>query len=118
VQQLVFEAATLMGLAAAALAALVLVGNGAGLVALVMRTMVIGGSVFLFAVLGGQVVGRILLESLAKKELEIAKAEQNAQEQAGLKDVQDKIAALKQNQGAMSEKQNPDSENSVSSKAA
>ncbi len=123
-QQLVFEAATLCGLGAAALAAMVMVGHGAGLTSMLMRTMVIGGSVFLFVVLGGQVIGRVLLEVIAKGELEdartIAEAEEAAvaEERAGLKATREGIVSLRKDPGQQSAMKNSKSEDTVRSQAA
>ena len=117
-QQLVFEAATLCGLGAAALAALVMIGNGAGLTSLLVRTMTIGGSVFLFAILGGQIIGRMLLETIAKKELEEAKAVGKENQETGLKDARAKIVSMQPRFEPKRVETSTTSEDTVSSNAA
>ena len=69
-------------------------------------------------VFGGQVLGRTLLELVAKKELETAEAKQAAEGKTGLNDMPDQSSSLKNRQGDVRAKRNPDSENSVRSQAA
>ena len=78
--QLVMEFAAVVALAAAGLVGLVGVWQGATIYTIAFRIMISGGVVFFFALIGGHVLGRSILEDIAREEME--RKEQEAEEKA------------------------------------
>ncbi|MCA9729824.1 MAG: hypothetical protein KC729_19225 [Candidatus Eisenbacteria bacterium] len=68
--QLVFELSVTLGLGGALFAGATSLLQGHGFWTVALRTMIGGGMFFLFALLGGHLVARSLLERLAQKRME------------------------------------------------
>jgi hypothetical protein len=69
VSQLVFELSVTLGLAGALLVGVTALIQGHGFWTLALRSLISGGIFFLFTFLGGQLVGRALLERVAQRRL-------------------------------------------------
>ncbi|MEZ4648996.1 MAG: hypothetical protein R3E97_09480 [Candidatus Eisenbacteria bacterium] len=99
--QLVMEFAAVVALAVAALVGLVGVWQGATIYTIAFRIMISGGLVFFFALIGGHVLGRSILEDIAREEME--RKEQEALEKARQEAAQGASPVGEGAMGAMAE---------------
>lgn len=75
---LVFELAVVAGLVVSLLATAVAVWNGHGIHTVVLRALIGGGVSFLFVFFGGSLIGRSVLEQIAKRQIERERAAEEA----------------------------------------